>query len=169
MKRQPLIILLYDYLLSDTEYTDELQLKNCRLQSAGRLVQENWFSLSLSLMLQVMVSQPVWLGIKHPPGTYNQIFITVSQLRVCWCGLYSLWREDRSFVYNYCWFWPPQSFLGQSLWNSWPYFTVSDLRLPFSSLPTTCRVMVEVFDPVSTWGNFLAYLLMLLVDDSKKN
>jgi hypothetical protein len=34
-------------------------------------------------------------------------------------------------------------------WDSRPYF-VSDLRLPFSSPPTTRRVMVEVFDPAST-------------------
>jgi hypothetical protein len=31
-------------------------------------------------------------------------------------------------------------------WKSWPYFTVSDSRLPFSSPPTTRRVTVEVFD-----------------------
>jgi hypothetical protein len=35
-------------------------------------------------------------------------------------------------------------------WDSRPYFTVSDLRLPFSSRPTTLRVTVEVFDPAST-------------------
>jgi hypothetical protein len=35
-------------------------------------------------------------------------------------------------------------------WNSWPYFTVSDSRIPFSSPPTTCRTTVEVFDPAST-------------------
>jgi hypothetical protein len=35
-------------------------------------------------------------------------------------------------------------------WDSRPYFTVSDLRLPFSSPPTTRRVTVEVFDPAST-------------------
>jgi hypothetical protein len=35
-------------------------------------------------------------------------------------------------------------------WESWPYFTVSDLRLPFSSPPTTRRVTVEVFEPAST-------------------
>jgi hypothetical protein len=35
-------------------------------------------------------------------------------------------------------------------WDSWSYFTVSDLRLPFSSPPTTRRVTVEVFDPAST-------------------
>jgi hypothetical protein len=33
--------------------------------------------------------------------------------------------------------------------DSWPYFTVSDLRLPFSSPPTTRRVTLEVFDPAS--------------------
>jgi hypothetical protein len=32
-------------------------------------------------------------------------------------------------------------------WDSRPYFTVSDFRLPFSSPPTTSRVTVEVFDP----------------------
>jgi hypothetical protein len=35
-------------------------------------------------------------------------------------------------------------------WDSRPYFTVSDLRLPFSSPPTTRRVTVEIFDPAST-------------------
>jgi hypothetical protein len=35
-------------------------------------------------------------------------------------------------------------------WDSRIYFTVSDLRLPFSSSPTTRRVTVEVFDPAST-------------------
>jgi hypothetical protein len=34
--------------------------------------------------------------------------------------------------------------------DSRPYFTVSDLRLPISSPPTTRRVTVEVFDPAST-------------------
>jgi hypothetical protein len=35
-------------------------------------------------------------------------------------------------------------------WELRPYFAVSDLRLPFSSPPTTRRVTVEVFDPAST-------------------
>jgi hypothetical protein len=38
-------------------------------------------------------------------------------------------------------------------WDSRPYFTVSDSRLPFSSPPTTRRLTVEVFDPASTRGN----------------
>jgi hypothetical protein len=35
-------------------------------------------------------------------------------------------------------------------WDSRPYFTVSDSRLPFLLPPTTRRVTVEVFDPAST-------------------
>jgi hypothetical protein len=30
------------------------------------------------------------LGIKHPLGAYGQIFITLGQLQVCWCGALSL-------------------------------------------------------------------------------
>jgi hypothetical protein len=35
-------------------------------------------------------------------------------------------------------------------WDSRTYFTVSDLRLPFSLTPTTRRATVEVFGPAST-------------------
>jgi hypothetical protein len=48
--------------------------------------------LSLSLMLRPTVSWPLCLGIKHPSEAYDQIFITVRQLRVCWCGVLSLMR-----------------------------------------------------------------------------
>jgi hypothetical protein len=49
-----------------------------------------------------------------------------------------------------CWPLPPQSFSDPSPWDSWPYFTVSDLRLLFSSPPVTHRVTVEEFDATST-------------------
>jgi hypothetical protein len=50
-----------------------------------------------------------------------------------------LWREDGSVFHIWNWSLPAQSFSGPS-----PYFTVSDLRLPFSTPPTTRRVTVEV-------------------------
>jgi hypothetical protein len=48
--------------------------------------------LSLSLMLRRTVSQPACLRIKHPSGAYDQIFVTVRKLRVCWFGDPSLTR-----------------------------------------------------------------------------
>jgi hypothetical protein len=49
-------------------------------------------SLSLSLILRPTVSRSVCLGIKQTSGDYDQIFITVTQLRVLWCGELSLTR-----------------------------------------------------------------------------
>jgi hypothetical protein len=47
-------------------------------------------SIKVSLMLRLMGSQSVSLGIKHTYGAYDQTFITVRQLRDCWCGTISL-------------------------------------------------------------------------------
>jgi hypothetical protein len=49
-------------------------------------------------------------------------------------------------------------------WDSRPYFTVSGLRLPFSSPPTTRRVTVEVFDPTSTRIYFSLWILLTYID-----
>jgi hypothetical protein len=61
-----------------------------------------------------------------------------------------LWREDGSVFCICCWPLSTQFSWARVSWDSRPYFTVSDLRGLFSSLPMTHRVTVEVFDPAST-------------------
>jgi hypothetical protein len=72
------------------------------------------------------------------------IRLTVTFL-ISW-GALSDERTGLSFV---CAAGPCQRSLSRVLvpWDLRPYFTVSELRLPFSSPPTTRRVTVEVFDP----------------------
>jgi hypothetical protein len=53
-----------------------------------------WFILKVKaeVMLRPTVNRRICRGIKHPCGAYDQIFITVRQLRVSWCGAPSLTR-----------------------------------------------------------------------------
>jgi hypothetical protein len=114
-------------------------------------------SLSLSLMLRPTVSRPVCLGIEHPSGAYDQIFITyVTVTGLFLWGALSDERSGLSFVYaaGLC-----QRSLSRVRvpWDSRPYFTVSESRLPVSSPPTTRRVTMEVFDPASTRVRFCSF------------
>jgi hypothetical protein len=88
-------------------------------------------------------------GSKQCP-LHNQSFSKSLTFTVLFfCGALSDERTGLSFVYGAG---PCQCNLSRVRVpsNSWPYFTLSDLRLPFSSPPTTHRVTVEAFEPPST-------------------
>jgi hypothetical protein len=83
------------------------------------------------VMLRPTLSRPVCLGIKHPSGTYDQIFITVRQLRVYWCGALSLnERTGLSFTIAAG---PRQSSHSRVRvpWDSRPYFYYKQWSSPF--------------------------------------
>jgi hypothetical protein len=119
-------------------------------------------TVTLRLTVSQSVSQSVRLGVEPHLGPMTRYLLL--------CGSYGLvlvgrpLRDERtglSFVYaaGSC-----QRSLSRVrvFWDSRPYFTVSDLRLPFSSPPTTGRVTVEVFYPASTRVSGFIFLRSLL-------
>jgi hypothetical protein len=94
------LVLIYESIISSASVVRWLTLHSWTLHYCTAFwiflrMNHYWTELSnrnLSLMLRPTVSRPVYLGIKHPSGAYEKIFITVKRLRVCWCGALSLTR-----------------------------------------------------------------------------
>jgi hypothetical protein len=95
-------------------------------------------------MLRPTVSRPVCLGIKHPSGAYDQNFFFRSEygirLTVTFLIPWVTLSDERMGLSFVCAAGPCQ----RVPWDLRPYFTVSYLRLPFLSPPTTRRVRTNL-------------------------
>jgi hypothetical protein len=107
------------------------------------------WQVKVKVTLRLTVSQSVSLGVEPHLGSLPDIYYSLTVTVLFWWGALSDERTGLSFEYAA----GPRQHSHSRVrvpWESWPYFTVSDLRLPFSSPPTTRRVTVEVFDHAST-------------------
>jgi hypothetical protein len=110
----------------------------------GHSASKSWYQalsvkVKVKVTLRLTVSQSVSLGVvPRPDINYYRLTVTVLFL---W-GAFSDKRTGLSFIYAAG---PCQRSLSRVRvpWDSRPYFTVSDLKLPFSSPPTT-----RMFSPV---------------------
>jgi hypothetical protein len=118
----------------------------------------------------------VYLSEKHPPGAQAQIFITVREFQICWCGAPSLTRGRvcclqlllvlASVVMNVSesrgthdhillsQIETPPTWRARSPYlyppeNWWPNYNPRH-SVPLAPPPTTRRAAVEVFEPAST-------------------
>jgi hypothetical protein len=117
------------------------------LTSELRLTNHEWIVLSLSLMLRPTVSWPVCLGIKHPSGAYDLIFITVTTAAgLLMRGALPDERTGLSFTISAG---PRQRSYSRVRvpWESRPYFTVSDSRLHFRRLLLLARLRWKYSSP----------------------
>jgi hypothetical protein len=87
--------------IKDLLYKQQLHLYGTITPNSSSISRQS-ISQSVSLTLRPTVSRPVSLGIKSPSGAYDQIFITVGQLRgfLMWAALSDKKTGPSFIMYN---------------------------------------------------------------------
>jgi hypothetical protein len=107
--------------------------------------------VKVKVTLQLTVNQSVSLGVELHLGLLTRYLLSFDSYGIfffLW-GTLSDERTGLYFVYAAGSCQRSPSWV-RFPWDSRQYFTVSDVRLPFSSPTTTCRVTVEVLESAST-------------------
>jgi hypothetical protein len=102
----------------------------------------------VKVTMRLTISQSVSLGVEAHLGLMTRYLLLFDNYGLVFVGG-PLWREDGCLLYMLVAL-ASAVILGSESLGTRDHILLSDLRLPFSSPPTSRRVTVEVFQPAST-------------------